>query len=228
MRLTKRIKTYMFDFDGVIANTGLDIANSVRHILYEYNFKTMSNEDIWANLGLGSGHLIKMCSGLPDGPELDAIIADYMDYYLHHSAIETTLTDGLLTLLDFLKNKSPNPDLPSKAFTAVVTNKPESISKEILDKFNISSCFDMLVGPESLDKLKPDPEGINMVLAAAKCRPDEAIMIGDMPTDIKAGKAAGVVTVGRYGGFCEEDELEAANPDYLIRDLDEIMAIEVG
>jgi phosphoglycolate phosphatase-like HAD superfamily hydrolase len=108
---------------------------------------------------------------------------------------------------------------------AVVTNKPENITKVILDKFDILKCFEIVIGPESLTNLKPDPEGILKVLSFTDTLPAEAIMVGDTDTDIFAGRAALAKTCGRLGGLGNQEALIASKPDYIIKTLDEIIGI---
>jgi phosphoglycolate phosphatase-like HAD superfamily hydrolase len=49
-------------------------------------------------------------------------------------------------------------------------------------------------------------------------------MIGDMPTDIQAGKSAGTKTVGITEGLFQKELIES-NPDFLIRSITEFPRI---
>lgn len=223
------IRTFIFDFDGVIADSGRDIANCVRHIQEKYGCRIMDNDEIYSHLGLGPAHLIKMCTGFPEGDFLNKVIADYTEYYYEHSVIETVPCEGLLELLEFLMGSYSKSLVPADGTgglqLAIVTNKPESISNVILDKFGIRDYFSIVIGPESVENLKPDPEGILKVLSFTGSKPAETLMIGDSTADVLAARAAGVAVCARLGGLGNQDDLKASNPDFFINTLDEIIQL---
>lgn len=221
--------TFIFDFDGVIADSGRDIANCVRHIQEKYGCRLMSNEEIYSHLGLGPAHLIKMCTGFPEGDFLDKVIAEYTEYYLAHCVIETVPCEGLPELLAYLRGpysqKLTETGTGRPVVLAVVTNKPESISNEILDKFGMRDYFSIVVGPESVKNLKPDPEGILKVLDFTNSSPSQTLMIGDSKADVLAARAAGVDICARLGGLGNQEQLIASQPDFFIKRLDDLISI---
>ncbi|MNC78402.1 Pyrophosphatase PpaX [compost metagenome] len=50
-------------------------------------------------------------------------------------------------------------------------------------------------------------------------------MVGDSAVDIQSAKAAGVLAAGVAWSLKGEDTLRKYNPDYIIHDMDEILAI---
>jgi phosphoglycolate phosphatase len=53
----------------------------------------------------------------------------------------------------------------------------------------------------------------------------ECVAVGDSPEDIKAGKAAGMLTVAYTGGFYSLEELSRHNADLVIDDLSKLIQL---
>ena len=81
----------------------------------------------------------------------------------------------------------------------------------------------MVVGPESVKRMKPDPEGILHVLSQFNIPAQQALMVGDSYVDVEAGKNAGTFTCGVTYGIGDTDELIQSMPDILINDLGELI-----
>jgi HAD superfamily hydrolase (TIGR01549 family) len=95
---------------------------------------------------------------------------------------------------------------------ALVTNRHRESAEKILG--SLKGHFSFLVGAEDVKKLKPSPEGIMIILRKSCINPEDALIIGDMPDDILAGKAAGIKTGAVKWGLGDWDELMAYLPDY--------------
>jgi phosphoglycolate phosphatase len=143
---------------------------------------------------------------------LSEVRAAYEADYLANPAVETRLYPGIEGALERLSEMGG---------LAVVTNKPEKISRRLLDVLGIDSFFRAVVGGDTCPKSKPDP----MVLAEAArlCGFDPgkggAVMIGDTAADIKMGRAFGASTIwcawGYVGDPEEKPDLEAERPEML-------------
>jgi pyrophosphatase PpaX len=102
---------------------------------------------------------------------------------------------------------------------------------EVAEAFLVNSgvypLIDCLVSQEEVRRPKPDPESLCRILALlADDRdggsPSSVICVGDTPSDVQAGRAAGVITVGVTYGACDWQEIDGAEPDYTIRAFDEM------
>jgi len=63
---------------------------------------------------------------------------------------------------------------------------------------------------------KPDPGPLLLAAARLEVPPPQAVMVGDGEVDIRAGKAAGMRTVGALWGTVDPDALRAAQPMWLM------------
>ncbi|HUW89996.1 MAG TPA: HAD family hydrolase, partial [Candidatus Nanopelagicaceae bacterium] len=92
-----------------------------------------------------------------------------------------------------------------------------------LERNNVKSMFKGVYGADLLPGLKPDPNSLNPVFENYKsCNLKEFVMIGDMPTDIQAGKEAGVWTIGVVTGVSKKEMLAEHKPHLLIDSLDDL------
>ncbi|XPV76389.1 MAG: HAD family hydrolase [Desulfovibrio sp.] len=106
------------------------------------------------------------------------------------------LNDGIEELLQELKKNDIK--------TAVVTNG-ENEARDILAYFGLDKWFDTIVTAADVEKGKPHPMGAQKALDICGVKPENALFVGDGPTDMGAANAAGV-TFWCY----ENEELECA------------------
>jgi phosphoglycolate phosphatase len=156
--------------------------------------------------------LFEITKRQPESQHTQNLIALFREEYGHHLLDETRLCSGAKEALDRL----------TWASFAVVTNKPEGFSKQILDGLGVGDRFGSVWGGDSVQKRKPDPEALLKAMHACRATPSETTMVGDSPVDIQAGKAAGVTTCGVTGGFRPRQELEAEGCDLIIEHLIEL------
>lgn len=84
---------------------------------------------------------------------------------------------------------------------AIITNKPEKISRDLLDKLDLTQFFGVIVGGDSLPVCKPNPRPLHHALDALGVGSCDAMMIGDSDVDAKAAAAAHVPFLLFEGGY---------------------------
>jgi pyrophosphatase PpaX len=108
---------------------------------------------------------------------------------------------------------------------ALVTSKVVELAVRALDYTELREFLDVLVGADSCDRHKPDPEPVLVALRLLGYGAHEAVFVGDSPHDIAAGNAAGVVTVAALWGPFDSATLERATPGYRIAGIGELPAL---
>lgn len=185
-------KLAIFDLDGTILNTLEDLADSLNFVCLKYKFPTFSYEEVKYMVGNGIPKLIERA--LPQGkdnPFYKDCLNDYISYYEKHSQIKTCPYPEMKETL--LKLKEGGVKL------GVNSNKIEDAVIPLCD-FYFHGIFDFVSGGHLDRKPKPDPAGVNAILAkASDCRP--AIYIGDSDVDIQTGKNAGINVLSVAWGF---------------------------
>ncbi len=210
-------RLFIFDLDGTLIDSRGDISSALNLTLIRMNLPSLPESRIAAFVGEGVQKLVERSllaatGSDPDRPLVEKAVAVFREEYGRHLLDQTRLCPGVAEALDRL----------AWANFAVVTNKPESFSRRILDGLGIGDRFCAILGGDSIPNRKPDPEALRKAMSACNASPHETVMVGDSRVDIEAGKAASVTTCGVLGGFRPREELEAAGCDLLIGNLIEL------
>lgn len=206
-----------FDLDGTLVDSAQDLAEATAHSLGALGLEPPSFEEIISHVGGGARGLLRGSMGAEATDErVEAGLEAFMVFYDEHLLDNTRPYPGAREVLEhFFRKKT----------LALVTNKPEGFTVKILEGLGLSGFFEEVLGYDSVEQKKPHPEGILRVLASSGIEPSRAVMVGDSPYDILAGRAAGVATVGAAYGFKPLEELTASGPDHLIDDIRELIPL---
>jgi len=143
---------------------------------------------------------------------------EYRQAYTKHSH-HITIFPEVKNALDKLKQQ--------KITLAIASNIPTQFLKEHLQRFHIDKYFNIVTGQDDCTEQKPSPKPILITLEKLESKPDQSAYVGDMEEDIKAGKSAHIRTFA----ICRDDsyhpiwKLRRQNPDYLISNLNDLVAI---
>ncbi|MGI5172661.1 HAD-IA family hydrolase [Treponema sp. OMZ 840] len=209
----------LFDLDGVIINSGADIAASVNATLIHFGYTEVPEDVLIGYVGNGAKSLLSRSLAyqhvsVSDMPDFQEFFEWYVSWYRSHAVCKTVLYDGVYELLERLKAKN--------IYAAVVSNKPLSVTEEVLKHFKIDVFFDAVVGPEQLQHIKPDPEGLVLAVNliekkyGTKIPRNNIIMVGDSATDIQAGRNFGCRTCAVTDGLGNREALLAEKADIVV------------
>ncbi len=101
-------------------------------------------------------------------------------------------------------------------------------TQERIDNWGIGHYFDVVVASAEAGCAKPDKRIFTMALQKAKCRPDEAVMIGDrLDNDIIPAKQFGMKTVWVRQGYAIYQSIddETKRPDHIVDRIDELITV---
>ncbi len=220
-------KGIIFDLDGIIYDITDAITKAVDDGIEKYQLKVNRDavmeeiahliEEIQnypvPKILLNSYELLKINSleGLSFFKKLRIAIFLFNQFNKYRE--EATIFDGIDDLISKL----------SKSLKlAILTNNKSQYAEEVLEKFNLTRYFGTIIGFNEVTEVKPSPEGILKILEKWKIKPSEAIFIGDMTTDIEAGKTANVKMVCVASGLAQKETLKEHNPDFLVDDTAEL------
>lgn len=204
----KHLELYIFDLDGTLLDSGKDIALAANYAFEKLNLKTFSEEEIISKVGYGAKKLIEdLIQEYPQEIK-DKALEYFKEFYYSNPVIYSRLYEGAEETLKKLKELSKK--------VAVVTNKYEALSVEILKKLNVIDYIDLVVGADTTSEKKPHPLPVFYTLEKLKSDKDKSIIIGDSETDVLTGKNAGIKTALVLQGYGNKELALSLNPDYVL------------
>lgn len=194
-------KIILFDLDGTLIDSTEAILEGFNKAYEKCGGATPVNEEITKLVGLP---LLLMFEKLGVAK---AKAPDYVTAYKkHYRTIHTQKT----LLLPNVKEALAIADKSAKL--GVVTTKTAKYSRELLEYFGIMHYFDILIGHEDVNNLKPHPEPILKALKALGHTPKtDAYMIGDTISDVLAAKNANIIAIGVLCGYGDREALKEAD-----------------
>jgi phosphoglycolate phosphatase len=229
-----RIRLLVFDLDGTLIDSRLDLIQSINATLRHLNRPELPGSLIASYVGNGAPVLVRRALGDKDADNpavFQQALEYFLGYYRQHKLDHTTVYEGIPEVLAAVAN-SPNGAGRNEAepngvhrLMAVLSNKPVNPSRDILQALGLGAFFVRIYGGNSFPTKKPDPVGVLTLLQETGVAANEALMIGDSSIDVLTGRNAGLWTCGVTYGFAPHT-LEEVPPDVLIdspRELGELL-----
>ena len=193
------IKLVIFDLDGTLIDSRLDLVHSVNAALRHIQHPELPDEVIASYVGDGAPILIQRALG---GEAVDEALVRkglefFLAYYREHKLDHTTVYPGIAAALAAIQQSGNR--VPRKL--AVLTNKPVNPSRAIVGALGLGKYFSQIYGGNSFPSKKPDPQGARQLLAESGVQPGQAAIVGDSHVDLRTGRNAGLWTVGVNYGF---------------------------
>jgi phosphoglycolate phosphatase len=210
-----QIRLLIFDLDGTLIDSELDLANSVNAMLRHFGRKGLSPEVIANYIGDGAPMLIRRALGDPDDARyMHEALDFFLQYYREHKLDHTKLYPGIREALEAVRWAENNGHRVERKF-AVLSNKPVRPSSQILEGLGLRDMFVQVYGGNSFATKKPDPAGANAILQETSTPPEQAMIVGDSEIDVVTARNAGTWSCGVNYGF-RPDTLKVVPPDVLI------------
>jgi len=203
------IHLLVFDLDGTLIDSRIDLANSVNAMLRELGRHELPNEIIASYIGDGAPVLVRRALGDPKDEDFIARgLRFFLDYYREHKLDHTYVYDDVKESLEKLSDSG-------RQKMAVLSNKPVGPSRAIVDALGLGKYFFQVYGGNSFDTKKPDALGLETLCREAGVTPAQTVMIGDSSVDVLTARNCGAFSVGCNFGLAPHT-LETLPPDVLV------------
>ena len=218
-----KIKLVIFDLDGTLIDSRLDLVHSVNAALRHIGRPELPEDVIASYVGDGAPILIQRALG---GEQVEEALVRkglefFLSYYRAHKLDHTTVYPGICDALAAIQNASNGSSAGAQRKMAVLTNKPVGPSRAIIEALGMNRYFSQVYGGNSFATKKPDPEGARKLLEENGVKPEQAAIVGDSHVDVQTGRNAGLWTVGVTYGFTTHT-LQDEDPDVLVDSAGEV------
>jgi phosphoglycolate phosphatase len=206
------IRLLVFDLDGTLVDSRLDLIHSVNAMLREVERPELPGDVIATYVGDGAPMLVRRALGDPsDEKLLRGALEYFLGYYRIHKLDHTVVYAGIPEALTRMATAQNG----VQRLMAVLSNKPVNPSRDIVQALGLGEFFIRVYGGNSFTTKKPDPQGVQTILQEAGVGAPETLMIGDSSIDVLTGRNAGTWTCGVTYGFAPHT-LEEVPPDVVI------------
>ncbi len=210
----------IFDLDGTLVDTKQDLTNAVNATRARMGLPALDEQLVSSYVGDGAPTLIRRVLG-PEASEeeLARALEFFLAYYGEHKLDCTRPYPGVREALERLSRAGVQ--------MAVLTNKPVRVSQAILEGLSLEGYFARIYGGNSFEQKKPDPVGVETLLAELGVERERAMIVGDSAIDVRTARNAGVKVCGVTYGF-QPETLAAEPPDVVVDSLAQLADIILG
>ena len=209
-------KLIIFDLDGTLIDTLSDIEHIFNYVLIKNGLEKKSKNFYKKNIGNGLENLLRKC--IPDNfmGDFDLLSKSVRDRYKSQLNTKTEIYDGIILVLDYLKNNQVN--------MAVISNKLHSLAvKSVNTYFN---SYEMkVIGAEGGFPRKPIPDSTFHILQHFNCSSSDALFIGDSIVDIQTAQNANIRSVGVLWGNGIEEDFKRQKSDFILEKPQDLLSI---
>jgi phosphoglycolate phosphatase len=211
------IGLFIFDLDGTLVNTLEDIAASVNYTLARLGNGPIALDAVRQYVGDGIEMLMARSLG-GSTARIDEAVAIYKDHHRRNLVVHSS---PYPTVRETLEHFSSVP-------MAVVSNKSMEFVGPLIDRLGFGRFFKRIIGADYGLPLKPAPDAFQLIMSELAVPKERTVIVGDGTTDVRAGKAARIITCAAAYGFRSEEELRKAEPDHIIHEFSDLKKLFIA
>jgi phosphoglycolate phosphatase len=208
----------VFDLDGTLIDSRLDLAESTNEMLVGLGAPPLSVDAVGMMVGEGARRLVERAlaaSGL--AVSADAALTRFREIYDRRLLIHTRPYEGIPETVAALS---------ARHSLAVLTNKPDAPSRRLLEAFDLAGRFPFVIGGDTAIPRKPDPAGLEALMREASATPASTWLVGDSMIDVETARRAGTrMCVALYGFGHLRGELRLSGSEHVVRTPREIIEV---
>lgn len=215
--MLKKYKAILFDLDGTLLDTSIDLTSAYNKALSQYTSHSFSVDETRKYAGYGSKKLYEHALENKIKPDCyEKFRQQFINEYANQQHRRTTFFPGIETLLATLDQQN----IP----WGIVTNKPYKGARDVVNSFGTLKNAQTVIGADSAAYPKPDPAPLLLACSDLDLSAEGCLFVGDTITDIEAAVRAkmDVAAVDFGFGF---DDIKASQwqPNYWINKPEQLL-----
>ncbi len=220
-------RAVLFDLDGTLLDTLADIALALNRALAERGWRPVPVETVRTMIGRGSPILVRRAARYLghalDEPDQAQILERF---FVHYGELEQR---GDSAARPFAGATAALQRLHAAGLKiAIVTNKQFRFADALIRALGLERWIDLVVGGDSCERRKPDPEPLLYACARLGATPETALMVGDSANDVEAARGAGIPVICVPYGYDEGRDARTLACDLLIESLAQLPGLLLG
>lgn len=193
------IKAVLFDLDGTLADTALDLGGALNTMLREQGLPEVSMDEIRPVASHGASGLLKLGMNLDKtDPNHARLRQQYLDTYETCFDKDTVLFEGIDDLVQAIHARGLK--------WGIITNKPHTFTHRLVPQLGFSVAPDVVVSGDTTAEAKPSTKPMFYACEQIDIAPEACLYVGDAERDMQAGKNAGMKTVLVAWGYIHADD----------------------
>jgi phosphoglycolate phosphatase len=218
------LKGVLFDLDGTLLNTAADIARALNAAFEERGWEKVPVVEVTRMIGRGSPILIERAAASLGHPLEEADKTALLERFFHFYEAQEEANQS---------DADPYPGARETLRTlheagvkiAVVTNKQHRFAKALMDRLKLDGFIDLIVGGDTCEKRKPDPQPLLYACDKLGFSAATALMVGDSINDVTAARAAQIPVVCVPYGYNEGKDPRTLDCDVMLDTLADLPAL---
>ena len=218
------LEAVLFDLDGTLLDTADDIAHALGRAFAEQGWAAAAADQVRRMIGRGAPTLVARAAAAQGRALSAAAQAALVERFFHHyGALQD---DQTFTARPYAGAEHTLRRLHEAGLRlAVVTNKQQRFATGLLQRLGLSGWVDLVVGGDSCERRKPDPQPLLYACEALDVGCERALMVGDSLNDVQAARAAGIPVVCVPHGYNEGQDPRTLDCDAFVDTLDALPAL---
>ena len=209
----------LIDVDGTLVDSVPDLAYCVDEMMKQLDMPTHGEAKVRNWVGNGVERLVRRAligklEGEPDEALYERAYPVFLELYSENTSKRSCLYPGVKEGLEYLKSSGYK--------MGCVTNKAAQFTEPLLKDLGVSDYFSIIISGDTLPEKKPDPMPLLHAAKFFKVAPEQALMIGDSISDVKAARAAGFHIVCMTYGYNHGVDIRDAKPDGVMDSMAEL------
>ena len=202
MTARRELRGVLFDLDGTLLDTALDMAAALNRTRDSEGLAALPHEHIRPLVSHGAPRLLQFAFGVPEPARYELLRQRFLGFYREALAVHTRLFDGFERVLAHLEANGLR--------WGIVTNKPGWLTEPLLAQVGLTPRCGCVVAGDTLPERKPHPMPLLHAAGLLGLEPRHCVYVGDAERDVQAARNAGMIPLVAGFGYLGAGEDPAA------------------